>query len=68
MRLTLGIIVLHILHRSKSRLDRYVVPLIARIGDRSANRSSEDVGLAVLKKKHPLITVQLRSDNTLPNG
>jgi hypothetical protein len=60
MRLTLVIIVLHILHRSKSRLDRHVVPLIARVRDRSANRSSEDVWLAVLKKTYPSITVQLR--------
>ena len=51
MRLTLVIIVLHILHRSKSRLDRHIVPLIARIRDRSSNRSSEDVWLAVLREK-----------------
>lgn len=49
VRLTLGIIILHILHRSKSRLDRQVVPLITRIRDRSANSSSEDVGFAVLQ-------------------
>lgn len=52
MRLTLAIIVLHIIHRSKCRLNRQVVALIARIGNRSANSSSDDVGLAVLKKKN----------------
>lgn len=51
MRLTLAIIVLHIVHRSKRRLNRQVVPLIARIGDRSTNSSSDDIGLAVLKKE-----------------
>lgn len=71
MCLTLAIIVLHIVQRSKSRLNRQVVPLIARIGDRSANSSSDDVGLAVLKKKKKKTSVnnrsqlQFHSDNPL---
>ena len=48
MRLTLLVIVLHILQRSKRRLDGEVEALVPRIGDRPAHGRAEDVGFSVL--------------------
>lgn len=51
MRLALVIVVLHILHRGKRRLDGDVEPLVARVVDGLAYCSGEDVGFAVLQKR-----------------
>ena len=48
MRLTLLIVVLHILQRSKRRLDGEVEALVPGIGERLAHGRAEDVGFSVL--------------------
>lgn len=48
VRLTLGIIVLHILQRGKRRLDAEIVPLVARIGERRPRGRADDIWLSVL--------------------
>lgn len=48
MRLTLVVVVLHVLHRREGRLDGDVEALVAGIGDGGADGSAKDVGLAIL--------------------
>lgn len=48
MRLTLLIIILHILQRRKSRLDREIEPFVAGIGNGFAHGRADDVGFSVL--------------------
>lgn len=49
MRLALRIIVLHILHRGKRRLDRDIVPLVPRVVEGLSHGRGENVGFAVLE-------------------
>lgn len=48
MRLTLGIVVLHIIHRSESSLNRDIEALIAGVVEGFADGRGDDVRLAVL--------------------
>ena len=48
VRLTLLVVVLHVLQRSKRRLDGEVEALVPGIGDRPAHGCVEDVGFSVL--------------------
>ena len=48
MRLTLLIVVLHILQRSKRRFDGEIEALVPGIGERLAHGRAEDVGFSVL--------------------
>lgn len=48
VRLTLRVVVFHILERSKARLNRDIIALVPRIRDRLPDGRSNDVRLAIL--------------------
>lgn len=48
MRLTLLVVIFHILHRGKRRLDREIEPFVPHVRERFAHGYTGDVGFAIL--------------------
>lgn len=66
MRLTLSIVVLHILHRGKRRLNRDIEALVPGVVERLADGSCDDIRLSVLREL--ALTLQYTGDEYSRGG